>query len=83
MLQNGNMLSEQNNQITNIIQTLEQTSETAQMTAVKLREQDQKIQNIAATVNLYLTHRTKTFKRKTEEQKGRWTPSTGESTKTS
>jgi hypothetical protein len=46
------MLYEQNKQIGNIIRTLEVTNETATSTAMKLKEQDVKIQNIADTVYL-------------------------------
>lgn len=71
LLDNGDMLYNQNQQISNIVKTLEQTSETANNTAIKLKEQDDKIINIANTVWCWLRDvpRTKTSRRRT----GEWT----------
>lgn len=50
LLDNNQMLYDQNNQINNIITTLEQTSDTANLVTNKLNDQNQKIINIGDTV---------------------------------
>lgn len=50
LLKNGNMLTQQNDQLLNITRTLDMTHQTAMTTAVQLKDQERKIVVIHRTV---------------------------------